>query len=734
MSGAVATIKVGLRPDEPNAAYDPNALLTIRRNDDETPAVPASVFGDLVLIAANIDQGGVLRAPLGRIWFNNTQINNRGPLIPAPSNARITFRSGSITSASAAGLIMPFGGTSDDITYQGADGTLHNLASASYDDHSGILKIASGISINAASVVGEPGSVLDLSGGGALTGAGFISGRGGSVDVLKTALVNSNPINSYSAAGNKVYAILPGYAADYAPAIATNGAGDPAIGQQITLPSGVPGLPAGTYTLLPSSYALLPGGYRIELGSTGTTMTAPTTIGNGAIIASGYLGAAKTGIKDTLPTRVILSSGQNTRRYSQYNETSYADFERAKAAQFGGFRYRLPEDGKVLEISLLPPIDDGKSLSFAGTALFDGAKDGIDGTLIIKASRTSSGPAILDITAPGATPIPGHTSISSDDINAFKASTLLLGGMSVFFVEDDNPGVGANIYLDASSTTAVNLLDGASIRAGQVFLVGKAVNMAGGATIDTRGLSSNNVDSTLGYVYSNIGSYSSAQPADSPAVLAVANGWLQFLNAVGPGNINIASGASLLTDGSVVLAAPGGLTMGDVNFGARYLNVTQEQVNVGTEAALAAAQAAGQLPSGWNLTQSVLDKLLRPSTTDGVPALEQLILTANRAFNLIGNVALDTTRQEGARDPLKLVLDTPAIYGLGSASDTASIKADVLIWNGIRTGTAAPYDSQAPASVMPGGPGTGLGISPSRRTRFCSATTLRTASRPMAQR
>ncbi|MBK0464939.1 hypothetical protein, partial [Klebsiella pneumoniae] len=86
------------------------------------------------------------------------------------------------------------------------------------------------------------------------------------------------------------------------------------------------------------------------------------------------------------------------------------------------------------------------------------------------------------------------------------------------------------------------------------------------------------------------------------------------LDAVGPGKISIASGASLLTDGSVVLAAPGGLTMGDVNFGARYLNVTQAQVNVGTEAALAAAQAAGHLPTGWNLTQSVLDKLLRPST------------------------------------------------------------------------------------------------------------------------
>ncbi|MFX9733216.1 hypothetical protein ABTP32_19015, partial [Acinetobacter baumannii] len=80
----------------------------------------------------------------------------------------------------------------------------------------------------------------------------------------------------------------------------------------------------------------------------------------------------------------------------------------------------------------------------------------------------------------------------------------------------------------------VNLLDGATIRAGQVFLVAKTIGMSGGATIDTRGLGNGIVDSTLGYVYSNIGPYSSADPANSPAVLAVANGWFQFLDAVGP--------------------------------------------------------------------------------------------------------------------------------------------------------------------------------------------------------
>ncbi|MBA1993848.1 hypothetical protein HLX74_24970, partial [Escherichia coli] len=80
---------------------------------------------------------------------------------------------------------------------------------------------------------------------------------------------------------------------------------------------------------------LVPGGYRVEFGVTGTTVTPAVTAGNGSVVTSGYLGVANTGILDALPTRVILTSGQTARLYSQYNETSYADFERAQAATFG---------------------------------------------------------------------------------------------------------------------------------------------------------------------------------------------------------------------------------------------------------------------------------------------------------------------------------------------------------------------------------------------------------------
>ena len=229
-------------------------------------------------------------------------------------------------------------------------------------------------------MVGEPGAVLDMSGGGMLAGAGFISGRGGSVNVLATPLASANPANAgFSSAGNKVYAILPGYASAYAPSIASNGAGDPVVGQQVTIGAGVPGLPAGTYTLLPSSYALLPGAFRVELGGTNTTLTGAVGLGNGSYAATGTLGIANTGIVNALATQLLLTPGRTVRSYSQYNEMSYSDFARSQAATFGAVRPRLPSDGGVLSLSFGTPPDSGQSLAFAGTALFNGSGDGITG-------------------------------------------------------------------------------------------------------------------------------------------------------------------------------------------------------------------------------------------------------------------------------------------------------------------------------------------------------------------
>ena len=61
--------------------------------------MPYSAFGRLKLAAATIEQGGVVRAPLGLIDLG-AWVNSLVQLLP-----------GSLTSVSGAGLVLPYGGT-----------------------------------------------------------------------------------------------------------------------------------------------------------------------------------------------------------------------------------------------------------------------------------------------------------------------------------------------------------------------------------------------------------------------------------------------------------------------------------------------------------------------------------------------------------------------------------------------------------------------------------------------
>ncbi len=703
----------------PNSSnvWDQARSLVIRSNGHDAP-VPDSVFGQLVLMGPTLDQGGVVRAPLGTIGLNDIGGSLYGPawmnsVIANPEALpwmKLVLRDGSLSSVSAAGLTMPYGGTQDGLTYRGTDGTLFSLGGnftqrLNSNSPSDSYVLAQGISIGGGSVVAEPGSVLDLSGGGDLRGAGFITGRGGSVDVLTTALANANPAAYAPAAkGSAVYAIVPGYASAYAPVVRDKGAGDPAVGRQITVGAGVPGLPAGTYTLLPASYALMPGAFRVEVGarmgalSGSTAATGALADGSGSWATTGTLGIADTGIRDSLPSQVLVTPGQTVRRFSQYNETSYADFAKAQAALFGNVRPLLPVDGKVLRFSFAQN-DAVAPLQFEGRALLDAAPGGLRGQVNLLGDKP------IDIVGGTAQPKAGAIEVSADMLNAFRADTLAIGGIYTFFNGQDSSGDSARVYFsNGLGVGLVNVRSGATLRAGQIFLIGNQVEVEGGAVLDTRGMGRPGVDSDLGFLYANAPGVSSAPY--SPAVFAVSNGWLDFLPALGTGRITVHDGATVLSEGTIAFAAPGGLALGDVNLGARYLTVAQDQINIGTAASLAAAQAAGAMQPGWQLTQGTLDRLLRPSASTGVPALERLSLTAGGAFNFYGALTLDT-----GDSPVQLVFNTPAFYGLGGDADTVRIATRDFVWNGIATGngTTTPYAGAAPVAVQPGGPGTGSG-------------------------
>ena len=222
-TGASATIWGG---------YETGRRLEIlRQPGTESVASPLSVFGSLSLGADTVIQAGTVRAPLGSISLGQ---DARGS--DSWRARSVELMPGSLTSVSGAGVMVPYGGTADGLTYTYAGAPLKPRE-----------QNAGGIAFSGHTLTGRQGAVLDLSGGGELRGAAFVAGRGGSVDILRTPLVNANPTFTNSAAGNAIYAIVPGHAGGYAPVAPGTAGSEPVVGQTLTLTQDAGGLKAGVY-------------------------------------------------------------------------------------------------------------------------------------------------------------------------------------------------------------------------------------------------------------------------------------------------------------------------------------------------------------------------------------------------------------------------------------------------------------------------------------------------------
>lgn len=432
---------------------DPDRSLTILSTGDAPDTPPYSAFGNLTFVAATINQGGVIKAPLGRITL--------GTSARADDASKITFLPGSITSTSAKGLIMPYGGTVDGIDwfYAGSRTTLQGAVSPNR-----------GVFVDGVAVDVQQGAVIDVSGGGDLTGAGFVSGRGGSIDTLRHPLIEANPGYGMSASGNGVYAIVPGYASAYAPIDPDAGAGEPMIGQQITLDGNIPGLPAGTYTLMPSTYALLPGAFRVELPAAADPRGAAASgsFPDGSYFASVRLGIANTSIQDTLARQAIVTPANVARSYSLYNEMNYAEFALADAARIGVPRAMTPLDAQMFGITLAPGAGAG-AFRFQGAIDFSAGEGGYAGSAALRAR--SGGFRDLEILAAGAAPDESYTGVSvyAADLNALSASRLVVGAFPE--ISYGRSGRTFGYQTGNAAVGSIILREGAVLRAAEVLLV-----------------------------------------------------------------------------------------------------------------------------------------------------------------------------------------------------------------------------------------------------------------------
>ena len=677
--------------------FDQSRSLVIEKVASDNGAVPYSVFGRLQLGAATIRQGGVLRAPLGLIEIGN---------VGNPGSTRVELLPGSLTSVSGKGLVLPYGGTLDGQTYRYNGKNVVFLGQGGVADRSQDLSV--GLVLGGKSVAVLPDATVDLSGGGELLGAGFVAGRGGSTDARYNPLVQFGANGGFVLPGlgsNPIYAIVPGAQPGYAPVAGEGGATTPLVGQQITLGAGVPGLPAGTYTLMPSTYALMPGAYRVEInGLAGPGSDAGVTaMRNGSWSTGGRLSIANTDIHNSQVSQVILTSADTLRRYSQYNETSYAQFARADAAKLGVPRPLLPADAKTLMLALAAG-GGSETFSFKGRGLFDAAPGGFGGTVAVT-NKTSTGAAgVTQIIAAGTALAPGFDGLTLDaaSLNALGAKRLLVGGLSAAVYGQ----TGNNIRFVSGLGGPIILRSGAALAAPEVLLVsgGGQIVVEQGASISTLGQGAASYDARDGFVYSGV-----------PNMLAVSNGLLNVLPYTNPG-ADITSGiqiggcstatctgqTSLYSEGSIVVATDKALEVDEaVRYGTRHLTLALSNINVGETAALADAAARHALPAGLTLNQQVLNRLLQGDTQTGAPALETLQLSAGQAFNFYGTTTLDTYDAQTGKSRLgNLLLSTPAIYGAGGADDVATIHTANLIWQGAEA---------APGAVINGGAGTGSG-------------------------
>jgi filamentous hemagglutinin family protein len=688
-------VEAGLNPFVPNGVNElAGGTITVLGLGGATPAAPFSVGGSLSLFADTIVQDGVIRAPEGSITLGEPRTSG---VVQLQTTSSVTLGDGSVTSVSLDGLTVPYGGTVDGVNY-----LYDGVAVTTFNP---VIQLAGD------NVTVRAGATVDVSGGGTLAGAGFIAGRGGSVDVNQNPLLNSGSGTIAANTTDPVFAIDPNFTGQYAPLAPVNGQySAPTQGEQITIAAGeVPGLAAGNYTLLPAYYDLLPGAYRVELTASTITPSTSQSFGNFTTVAAVTIGTANTGIQTNLPDAALITSGAGVRQLSQYDEENYSTFETNAAATFDSPRPLLPQDSKTLLVTIDTPLTSATGTQ-QGTSSFTiapgtldqaPASGGYGATLEIASTSAiellAPGGAVVPVADPSGTGTLATVGIDAAMLTALDLPRLVIGGVLSF-----NPSEPDLVSIRGISP-AVVVEQGADLGAGDVMLTANSsgeIDISGGGTLAA--LSATRVphaaySSAQGYYFST-----DSAGAASP-LLGISNAQIVFTtNAdIAQGaSIDVGAGAVIQGSGSLNFVAPAGTSVqvGQATLSAKYVDLQVADINIGTAANLDAF--AGLLPSGLTLTDATLNILAAHAS--------QLILTAQQAVNVIGSATLDS----GTTD---LVLNTPALYGYGISATTpggvittvdagvVNITAPNFTWGGVTTGLALQNGNTTIVSAAPGG-------------------------------
>lgn len=610
--------------------------------------LPLSAGGTLSVFGSTIVQNGVLRAPLGtiRLGWDGTGAAP-GDLITGAafvSTKQLTLGNDSVTSVSAVdpltgqALVLPYGIEVNGIAWidpVGTDITRGGVTAKSIRLSSGGIEVA-------------PNAQIDIRGGGELYAYQWVSGNGGSQDIL---------------ASSASFAVLPGYLANYAPYAPYNSnplvagvfGNDPgyvnktlSVGDQVYLQAS-PGLAAGNYTLLPARYALLPGAFLVT-PMTGIPVGETVRIPGGSSLVTGYRfnGLDPDHLTALLVSRFQVSPATVVQARAEYVKYS-ANQTLATAAAAGGFAApRLPRDAGQLVFLATQTISlDGQVLAAAGAG-------GLGGLVDISSSQD------ILIAGPGVSAPAGVLVLPSLELSAFGAESLLIGGVR----RPDSSGTRVTVQ---TGNLTVDNAGGALVGLDMTLVAKNQLTLAPGANIASAGtMSGAAVPFLLGQdAVAGSGNGAllrvSADPAAAISRFGVNSSTLPALT--------IGAGASVTGPGVLVDST-------------RLLTIDSTVTLRGTAVSLASGR----------ISLALTDPGLLPSDAGLVlsgPALANLQGDA-RTLSLTSYTALDTygVGQIGQDTLVNLALHAREIRGFNQGGGTVTFAAQNILLDNRVNGTA----------------------------------------------
>lgn len=613
------------------ASAGADSTIRFEKNGNATPAIPYSAGSYISVQAPHIEQAGMLRAPLGRLDLGSASPfslgNSQGISTRFGRTETLTLEPGSITSVSAGNLNIPYGTTTDLTEYYFAPGSSSPLKAPP----------AAELRLGGDSIEVAPGATVDGGGGGDIYAYEFVSGTGGSRDVLSR--FNSDSFSTRNgfqySDGRQVYAILPAgssslsalydpiYSGDYGALYGSE------VGKTVHL-EGAAGVPAGDYVLLPAQYALLPGAMRIveNVGTTAPSAGASAELRDGSIIVAGSYGVAGTGFSDWQRRSFTVESQDVFRKYSRIELTSGTKNFTTLAEHDGVVLPRLPADAARIVINPLSTLAIGDRFDT------DAAEGG-------RGSQVDIAGEIIDVVSEGATPREGAVTLVTSDLEQLNAASLLIGG-----VRTDKADGSTDLRITAHEINVLNDL-AHPLQAPEVVLavdgLQSVLNVADGASIVAAGQlnDTRNGDYNVAYFKRDSGGNIIADNSGAGSLIRVANGVERFVNRSG-------DLAASVTNQRVTL------DIGQANFaGDAFAIDTSRNLNFDASSTVDARNIAF---SGDNISFS--------SRTFGIaglvitPELEQTLAQAER-LSIRANATIGFTPGEHVFNDLRL--DAPGI-------------------------------------------------------------------------